>query len=78
MVGDLASVPKTGTNITYRWNPIDDPYMECVLICSSDLMAIIELGIRKNPLSRRVTATSPLIKLFKEPLDLEMAAGELL
>ena len=52
IVGDLTSAPETGTNIANRLGPIYTPYMECVLMCLSDLMAIIEIYIRNNTLLR--------------------------
>ena len=29
-VGDLTSVPETGTNITNQWEPKDVPHTECI------------------------------------------------
>lgn len=47
-VDDLTSAPEKVINITDRWEPIDAPYVERVLICLSNLIAIIEMDIRKN------------------------------
>ena len=77
-VDDLNSAPKTGTDITDRWEPINAPYVDDVLIFPSDLMATIEMDIRKNPLPRLVTTTSLLTKSSMEPLYLSMVAGKLL
>ena len=77
-VGDLTSAPETGTNIMDRWGPIDVPYVECVLICPSDLMAIIVIKIRKNPLPRRVMTTLFTDKTHERSLELDMTAGRLL
>ena len=56
-VGDLANTPETGTDIMDRWGPIDTPYVNGDLIYSFNLMAIIEIYIRNNPLTRRVVTT---------------------
>lgn len=61
-MGDLTSTPKTGTNSTNQWEPVDAPYVECVLMYPSELMAIIKMGIRNKTLPRRATATDLLIK----------------
>ena len=55
-MGDVTSAPETGSYITDRREPVNAPYVEYVLICPSDLMAIIEMDIRKNSLPRRITA----------------------
>ena len=55
-MGDLTSVPETGSCITDRREPVDAPYMECILICPSILIAIIDMDIHKGSLPRRITA----------------------
>ena len=75
---DLTSVSETGTDITDRRGPIDAPYMDGDLMCPYNLMAIFEIDICNSPLPKRVTATLPLTKPFMKPLDLGMAADELL
>ena len=61
-VDDLTSAPEKVINITDRWEPIDAPYVERVLICLSNLIAIIEMDIRKNILPRQVMADWPTDK----------------
>ena len=55
MLGGLISAPETGTNITDRIELIYTSYVECVLISPSDLIVIINMDIRKDPLPIRVT-----------------------
>lgn len=71
-VGDLTSVPETGTGITNQREPIDAPYMCGVLIPSSNLMVIIEIDIRKHPLTRQVTTSSLLTTSSTESLNLNI------
>ena len=54
-MGDVTNAPETRTYIADRWDPVDVPYMECFLIFSSNLSAIIEMDIRKSLLPKRVT-----------------------
>ena len=68
-VGDMTSSPETGRYITDRREPVDTSYVERVLICLSGLMAIIEMGICKSLLPRRVTAVGSTDKTSTEPLD---------
>ena len=55
MVGGLISAPETGTNITDRLELIYTSYVEYFLISPSDIMVIIDMNIRKDPLPIRVT-----------------------
>ena len=48
-VGDMTSALKIGTNITDRICQIDPSYVECVFMCPSDWMAIVEIYIHKIP-----------------------------
>ena len=75
MEGDLTSASETGTNINDRWKLIDSPYVEFVLIFLSDLIAIIEMNIRKNLLPRQVTADWSAEKNIKWSLVLGKIAG---
>ena len=72
---DLSSVPETLTYITDRQESIDAQYMECVLMYPFDLMIIIEIDIRKNPLIRRVRTTWLIDKTLDWSLDLGMVAS---
>ena len=72
-MGDLNSAPVTRTEITDRWKPIKVSYVECGLMCPSDLMIIIEMNIRNDPLPRRVTTTWFTDKTLEWSLDLGKA-----
>lgn len=78
MVCDLTSALETGTNIMDQLEPIYAPYLDGILIFSSDPMSIVEIDIRKNPSSRRVTTMLPSTKLSMELLDVGMDTGGLL
>ena len=54
---------------------MNSPYIERVLIFSSDLMAIIEMIIRKDPLPRGVTAAWFTDKTLEWLLLLGKAGG---
>ena len=45
-MGDLTSEPEIGSYITDQREPVDTTDVECVFICPSDLMVIIEIDIR--------------------------------
>ena len=55
-MGDLFSAPETGSYIIDRREPVDTSYVECLYYTPQALKAIVEISIRKGPLSRRVTA----------------------
>ena len=74
-VGDLTSAPETGSYITDQRELVDTPYMECFLICPYDLMAIINMDIRKIPYPYGLRSIGPLSKPSMEPLDLGKYAG---
>ena len=64
-VVDLTNTSETGANITDQRGPIDTPYMGCNLMHPFNLVAIVEVDNRNNPLPRRITATLPLTKLLQ-------------
>ena len=72
---DLTSAPETGSYITGQRDPVDAPYMECVLISPSNLMTIIEMDIHKIPYPDGLQPTGLLTKPSIEPLDLGKDAG---
>ena len=74
-MGDLISEPEIGSYITDQRDLVDVPYGERDLISPSDLMAIIEIVIRKIPYPGGLRPTGPLTKPSMEPLDLGKAAG---
>ena len=72
---DFTSAPETGTDITDQLKSRNTLYMECVLICPSDLMTIIEINIRKDPLPSRITATWPTDKTIEWSLAFSKTMG---
>ena len=76
-MGDLISEPKIGSYITDQRKPVDTTDVECVFICPSDLMVIIEIDIRKSPLPKRVTADLPTDKTLYRAAGLGQGRGML-